>query len=178
MVSLNLGELTELLVRTGDTIGDASKTVTATAEKAGSVTSTALKFVGEHPYVTTIGVVGVGVAGVTLVGATTGAITDIKSALSDDTSKAADVYIVDNTGKIVTPDKKSTTDTAEDTGLLGWFSKSFSTGLFGTQENADSFMTQAKPWLIGGAVLAGIIVVGYTVKSFPDILPRLKRVGF
>ena len=54
---------------------------------------------------------------------------------------------------------------AQNTGVLGWFSTNFMTGLVGDQANADDFMTKAKPWLIGGAVVVGIVAVGYTVKS-------------
>ncbi len=175
MVEISVDALEEILARAGESAGDVSETglkgitVTEKAATVGSVTSSVLKFVGEHRYLTTIGVLGVGITGIAAYGATKGAITDIGTGLTNLVSPKAVVVqplVIDNTGKVVPPVTVPTDTTKKtDTGLLGWFTDSFTTGLFGTQEKAASFMDQAKPWLIGGAIVVGAVATAYVVKS-------------
>jgi hypothetical protein len=142
---------------------------TTAAEQAGSVTKSVLSFVGDHPYLSLAGVAGAGIAGVTLYGAGAGAVSNLlKGGDNTNPNDQTNAFKVDNSGKQINlnPGTTSSNTPATNTGLYGWFSTNFLTGLFGTQANADDFMTKAKPWLIGGAVVVGSVVVGYTVKSF------------
>lgn len=175
MVSVSVKELAELAARVGETLGETTKAAVKTGERAGSVTSSVLTFVAEHPYITTAGIAGAGIAGITLIGATSGVVSDLKEGAAsllngenENPNAAVNKYVVDSSGKqvlVTAVSDKSVTDSGEDTGLLGWFTKSFTTGLFGSQANTEDLMTKAKPWLIGGAVVIGIVAVGYTVKS-------------
>ncbi len=156
------------------------------AKDTGSISSSLLvsaaDFALAHPYLTTGGVVATGIVGIAAIGATKGAVTGVVTGIEDvwtgltggnnppNPNSQINPYLVYYTGKPVLPVKSTpTTDTTTkkaDTGLLGWFTDSFMTGLFGTQQAGTDFMTKAQPWLIGGAVIVGIVAVGYTVKAF------------
>ena len=152
-----------------DDIVDATLIAAKSASKTtGSITSGVLKFVGEHPYITTAGVVGAGLTGIAAIGAAKGMITGIElgatNLLSGGTALPT-AFVVDVAGK-QKAQPTAPTDVAKDTGLFGWFTDSFMTGLFGTQETKEDLLTKLKPWLVGGAVIVGIVAVGYTVKAF------------
>lgn len=170
-----LADFSDFLAGIGKAAGESMGEVTdgvaetaTTAEKVGSVTSTVLQFATEHPYLTVAGTVALGVGTIAAVGATKGAITDIGTAFTKLTTPVSPiVFVVDTTGKVVTSTQTptDTTTKTEDTGLLGWFTGAFWTGLFGTQAAGEDFMTKAKPWLIGGAIVVGAVATAYVVKS-------------
>ena len=129
------------------------------------MTSSLGTFALTHPYLTVAGVGLAGVATVAAIGATKGVVSDFGKIFAG-TGTTTNIYgsNVKAGDPVVDPTKVQ--DTAkEDTGLLGWFTDNFMTGLFGTQEKGADFMTKAKPWLIGGAVVVGIVAVGYTIKA-------------
>ena len=145
---------------------DAALAASKSLVKTGSISSTLGTFALTHPYLTVAGVGLAGVTAVAAIGATKGVVSDFGKILAG-SGTTTNIYGSNVKAGDPTVDltKQQDKPKVEDTGLLGWFTDNFMTGLFGTQVKGVDFMTKAKPWLIGGAVVVGIVAVGYTVKA-------------
>ncbi len=151
------------------TTGQIASTVSGITGKVGSTLGDISKGVARtvvaHP-VATAAVAGV--TGVTIYGFLQSQQT-IKQATTQQVTNPYGqntIYTPAISQKATTTTTKETQEATTDYGLVGNFLKYFGTGLFGqTGEAVGSFIDSAKPWLIGGVAVVGIVAVAYAVKS-------------
>lgn len=155
------GALTETAQKVGNTLGETSKSLTTTI--ASAITA--------HPVAATGALVATG-AGIYGLYLTTGELQSAANKQATNPYSSTVIYVPASSTKTnadTTTPTTSTTDKTSSTtshGILGDTVGYIAKGLFGdTGEEIAAAVESAKPWIIGGALIVGIVAVGYAINA-------------